>query len=257
MNPPQVFQILSQTEPFFTVSSSDKYRVKEMRKEDELRFWREGREFVEHMLQAVGVQSFHSVLDYGCGLGRLLRCMIQHTDQAHGVDISPRLLEKAALECPAATLHHYDQWIVSPPTVEFSYSAIVFQHIPEPQGLMILEKILNHTQKLCALHIVVANRRHWSLQFLFRLSFVPFFAGLSNWLRGRSWSEPRIPMFCWDIQKIKKVFERTDFQLELHPVSGWADLWESYLFVGRKRNPTAKLSEQRPCHPDQNGVLAC
>jgi len=80
----------------------------------------------------------------------LLRCVVPHTDRAHGVDISPLLLEKAALECPSATLHHYDEWLLSPPIVEFCYSAIVFQHIPESQGLIILEKLLNHTQKACA-----------------------------------------------------------------------------------------------------------
>ena len=120
MNPPQVFQLLSQTEPFFTVSSSRKYRVKRMHDEDRLRFWREGRQFVDAMLSAVAVDRFSSVLDYGCGIGRLLRCMVPHATEAHGVDISPRLLEKAAQECPGATLHHYDQWAVSPPFVEFS-----------------------------------------------------------------------------------------------------------------------------------------
>lgn len=247
MNPPQVFQLLSQTEPFFTVSSSRKYRVRQMREEDQLRFWREGREFVEHMLQAVGVQSFHSILDYGCGIGRLLRCMVRHANEAHGVDISPLLLATAGLECPAATLHHYDQWLLSPPTVEFCYSAIVFQHIPKTQGLAILEKLLNHTQKACALHIVVGDPRHWSVRLLFRLSFAPVMAGLSNWLRGRSWNEPRIPMFCWDIDKVKAVFERTGFDLELHDAPGCVEPWESYLFVGRRRD-RADMSKPRGAH---------
>lgn len=237
MNPPQVFQLLSQTEPFFTVCSSAKYRVKQMRNEDELRFWRGGRDFVEHMLHTVGIQSFNSVLDYGCGIGRLLRSMVPHATHSHGVDISPALLERAAVECPAATLHHYDQWLTSPPQVEFCYSAIVFQHIPEPQGLMILENLLHHTEKACALHIVVGDRRHWSWRLLFRLSFAPVFAGLSNWLRRRSWSEPRIPMFCWDIEKVKAVFERCGFDAELHHAPGCLEsFWENYLFVGRRRH---------------------
>jgi SAM-dependent methyltransferase len=243
MNPPQVFQLLSQTEPFFTVSSSRKYRVKQMGNEDQLRFWREGREFVEHMLKAVAVDSFSSVLDYGCGIGRLLRCMAPRAAQAHGVDISPALLAKAASECPSATLHHYEQWQASPPVVEFCYSAIVFQHIPERQGLAILEKLLNHTQNACALHIVVGDPRHWSIRFLFRLSFAPVFAGLSNWLRGRAWNEPRIPMFCWDINKVKAVFKRTGFDLELRDAPGCAEPWESYLFVGRKRSGANRESK--------------
>jgi SAM-dependent methyltransferase len=239
MNPPQVFEILSETEPFFTVSSSRKYRVTQMRKEDKLRFWEEGREFVEQMLKAVGSDSFNSVLDYGCGIGRLLRWMVPHAIQSHGVDITPALLERAALECPDATLHHYDRWLTSPPRVEFCYSAIVFQHIPEPQGLAILANLLNHTEKACALHIVVGDRRRRSLRLLFRLSFAPVFAGLSNWLRGRSWSEPRIPMFCWDIKNVRAVFDRTGFDLELHQVSGCVEsFWENYLFVGRRRNQT-------------------
>jgi len=43
-------------------------------------------------------------------------------------------------------------------------------------------------------------------------------------------------MFCWDINKVKAVFERTGFDLELHDAPGCAEPWESYLFVGRKRS---------------------
>src|SRR5258706_4561 len=78
MNATQVFQTLSETEPFFTVSSSHRYRQKGMLREDELRFWREGRHCVADVIDFVGQNSFDSILDYGCGVGRLLRCMAPH-----------------------------------------------------------------------------------------------------------------------------------------------------------------------------------
>jgi SAM-dependent methyltransferase len=242
MNPAQVFQTLSQTEPFFTVSSSPKYRRKQMHNENELRFWREGRDCVNEVLDCIGERSFGSVLDYGCGIGRLLRCMAPHARRAHGVDISPVLLAKASEICPDAILSHYNEWLSSAPMVEFSYSVIVFQHIPEAQGLMILARLLKYTQRVCAFHIVIADRRDWITKLLFRLSFVPPFAGLSNWLRGRSWREPRIPMFCWDLEKVKVLFGDAGFKLELFPLPNCVEgFWESYLFVGHR-----DIGEQPP-----------
>ena len=238
MNATQVFQTLSETEPFFTVSSSHKYRRKEMRREDELRFWREGRHCVADVLDFVGQNAFDSILDYGCGVGRLLRAMAPHATHAHGVDICPRLLKKAGETCPQATLLEFDQWIKSAPLVEFSYSVIVFQHIPEAEGLKILEHLLNHTRRLCAFHILVGDRRNWITKSLFRLSFIPLFAGISNWLRGRSWSEPRIPMFSWDRERVEAIFKRARFIIEPCLLENCLEpSWESYLFVGRRCEP--------------------
>ena len=234
MNPAQVFQTLSQTEPFFTVSSSSNYRKRNMHGAVAERFWQEGRDCVQAMFKAVGQNSFRSILDYGCGVGRLLRCTLPHAETAYGVDVSPRLLDKASEVCPSATLMEYKQWLASTPRVEFSYSVIVLQHIPEEEGLVILDRLLNNTEKMCALHIVVGDPRPWVVRQLFYLSFAPFFAGLSNWLRGRAWSEPRIPMFCWNIRNVIARFERAGFQLSILPFPNCVDPWESYLFVGKK-----------------------
>ncbi len=235
MNPAQVFQTLSQTEPFFAVSTSAHYRKRNMADSVRDQFWQEGRDCVDAMLELVGQQSFRSILDYGCGVGRLLRCTVPHANAAYGVDISPVLLKKAAEVCPSARLMEYNQWLADPPPVDFSYSVIVFQHIPEAEGLNILDLLLANTEKACALHIVVGDPRPWLIRRLFDLSFVPFFAGLSNWIRGRAWNEPRIPMFCWDIKKVKVRFQRAGFALSIHPFPNCVDPWESYLFIGNKQ----------------------
>jgi len=236
MNPAQVFQTLGRTEPFFAVSTSIHYRKKNMQGDARERFWREGRDCVKAMLDIVGKHSFRSVLDYGCGVGRLLRCTLPRADVAYGVDVSSAILEKASEVCPLASLMEYNRWVASSPRVEFSYSVIVFQHIPEDEGLVILDHLLNHTENVCAFHIVVGDPRTWLTRMLFELSFAPFFAGLSNWIRGRSWKEPRIPMFCWNIENVKQSFRQAGFDLSIHPFPNCAEPWESYLFVGNKRS---------------------
>jgi hypothetical protein len=236
MNPAEVFQVLGRTEPFFTVSSASQYRKRNMMSSAAQKlFWKEGYDCVQAIFTAVGSCSFRSILDYGCGIGRLLRCVMTHTEIAYGVDVSVPLLEKAAKVCPFAMLMEYEQWLASPPVVEFSYSVIVFQHIPEEEGLLILDKLLRSTEKLCAFHIVVSDPRPWPIRCLFHLSFAPFFAGLSNWLRARPWNEPRIPMFCWNIEKVKTSFKREGFELSIQPFPHCADPWESYLFIGKRK----------------------
>jgi len=236
MSPAQVFQILGQTEPFFAVSTSTHYRKRNMQGAVRNQFWQEGQNCVEAMLDIVGRHSFSSILDYGCGVGRLLRCTLPRADIAYGVDVSPGILAKASEVCPPAILIDYEKWRGIAPRVEFSYSIIVFQHIPEQEGLRILERLLKHTEKLCAFHIVVGDPRPWYIRCLFHLSFRPFFAGLSNLLRGRAWKEPRIPMFCWSIEKVKECFRTAAFDLSIHDFPNCTDTWESYLFVGKRRH---------------------
>jgi SAM-dependent methyltransferase len=53
-------------------------------------------------LRAVGAErAFASALDFGCGLGRLTRALAAHVPHVVGVDISPVMLQRAAVGAPA------------------------------------------------------------------------------------------------------------------------------------------------------------
>ena len=81
-----------------------------------------------------------SVLEVGCGIGRMLKLISQkHQNiQCYGIDASKRMLEEARKFCPES--HYHFSWcdgngtFQHPPIkVDVSFAWLVFQHIPNIQ----------------------------------------------------------------------------------------------------------------------------
>ncbi len=76
------------------------------------------------------------VLEIGCGVGRLLRPLAQRVAAAHGVDISPAMVEQAraaCADCPNLRFSVTDGTLrgFAASSLDLVFSWIVFQHIPE------------------------------------------------------------------------------------------------------------------------------
>jgi ubiquinone/menaquinone biosynthesis C-methylase UbiE len=90
-----------------------------------------------HMKMLSVPQSATSVLEVGCGIGRMLKSIIQmpNVEVCYGYDASKCMIEEAPKYCPnpkvqfrlcdgTGAIKHPD------PLVDFSFSWLVFQHIP-------------------------------------------------------------------------------------------------------------------------------
>lgn len=121
---------------FFFVDDTQRYQGV-----DEERFWAEGDRVVDVLLGMAGVQlrGDETVLDVGCGLGRLSRALSRRVAEVHAIDVSAEMLRRAR-EANAAlgnvTWHQGDGTSLRPVadgTVDGVFSHVVFQHIPDPE----------------------------------------------------------------------------------------------------------------------------
>jgi SAM-dependent methyltransferase len=108
---------------------------------DTERFWAGGEEVLEQMAGAVGapaIQPGDTVLDIGCGLGRLSRQLAARAARVLALDVSAEMLARAG-----ELNGHLDnvQWIhgdgrtlsgVGDRSVDAAVSFVVFQHVPDP-----------------------------------------------------------------------------------------------------------------------------
>lgn len=108
---------------------------------EEARFWEMGREDLDRLLGAVGVelQPEWTVVEIGCGVGRLTRVIAGRTASVKALDVSSEMLaiarnENAALE-NVEWLHGDGVSLagVADSSADAAVSHVVFQHIPDPQ----------------------------------------------------------------------------------------------------------------------------
>lgn len=108
------------------------------------RFWEEGDAALDRVLSMAGceVRPGDSVVDIGCGVGRLTRPLASRASEVWGVDVSEEMLGLARRYNASLQNVH---WVLSDgesltgiadASVDGIVSLVVFQHIPDPQVVM-------------------------------------------------------------------------------------------------------------------------
>lgn len=89
--------------------------------------------------EALRIQPGHLILDYGCGVGRLAKPLIEkHTCAVIGTDISLSMMQLAPDYTRRTTFsivhpHMLDVLNTRGPLFDSAYSVFVIQHVPNPQ----------------------------------------------------------------------------------------------------------------------------
>jgi 2-polyprenyl-3-methyl-5-hydroxy-6-metoxy-1,4-benzoquinol methylase len=142
-------------EPYFGVITDSKFRSSEMTEQTKREFFESGRWHVNYIMQFIHKcvdANFEPkrVLDFGCGVGRLLIPFAGVAKQVFGLDVSPSMLLEAKRNCEAhgVTNAHF---LRSDDTLssliggfDLIHSCIVFQHIPVARGRSIFSRLLHH-----------------------------------------------------------------------------------------------------------------
>jgi SAM-dependent methyltransferase len=91
-----------------------------------------------------------TVLEFGCGVGRLLIPFAKVVDEVVGLDVSPSMLQEARRNCDEHGLRNVrlldsdDSLSTLTESFDLIHSCIVFQHIPAERGRAIFSKLLQH-----------------------------------------------------------------------------------------------------------------
>lgn len=139
--------------PYFGVCSQERYRQDQMTEESREEFFRSGEDDVESWLAYARRHidpDFRPrrILDFGCGVGRLLIAAAKVGDEATGVDVSESMLAEARRNCDErgltnVKLHRSDDRLsLVEGTFDFIYSHIVLQHIPVERGTEIFRRLV-------------------------------------------------------------------------------------------------------------------
>lgn len=142
-------------DPYFGVITDSKFRLSEFNEHSKREFFASGQSHVDLILATIRRYldpSFapKTVLEFGCGVGRLLVPFAGIAESVVGSDVSPSMLLEARRNCDERQLNNVqlipsdDDLSSLTGTFDLVHSFIVFQHIPIRRGRALFGKLLRH-----------------------------------------------------------------------------------------------------------------
>jgi SAM-dependent methyltransferase len=202
--------------PYYGVLGTSRFLNSNLTDESLREFFMSGERHVEHVFEAIRSRiqpgfSPQRILDYGCGIARLVIPFSSHAREVVGVDISPAMLEEARKNCQkyganSARLMHADGfWSLEPASFDFVHSFIVLQHIPVKRGEQIIKKMVSLLMDggIGAIHVTFSNNRSRIRRLLSELPKRSYLInGLLNWSKGYSFGRPGMQMNNYSLNRI-------------------------------------------------------
>jgi SAM-dependent methyltransferase len=144
---------VARTDPYWAVLSHDEFTLGRMTPDVLERFYASGDAEVADLLGLIRSRldpgfAPRVAVDFGCGVGRMLRGLAQHSEQAVGVDVSPTMLELARQRLKEFGVTNVelvlsnDRLSEVPFGIDLVHSTIVFQHIPPSRGYDLFEQLV-------------------------------------------------------------------------------------------------------------------
>ncbi|HEY1269357.1 MAG TPA: class I SAM-dependent methyltransferase [Candidatus Binatia bacterium] len=141
------------TDPYFAVLTQGKYHAAALTPERREEFFESGRAYVAHLFDAIRSRrdpdfAPKRVLEFGCGVGRLVIPLAAVCDTVVAVDVAPSMLAEARANCAARAVRNIEFHLSDDSVAGFGgnydliHSYTVFQHIPVARGEGIFARLL-------------------------------------------------------------------------------------------------------------------
>jgi SAM-dependent methyltransferase len=209
-----IWQGYAVKDAYFAVSTFDKFRSSNIDDAAKAEFFESGRVHVDELWNEFERSSNTElspkrVLDYGCGVGRILLPMARKCEQATGVDISSAMLDETrrnaqAMRVEGVRLQTADEFFAADAdTYDLVHSYIVLQHIDPAIGYQIIDKMLERLEPggFGMLHVTFTDPSSAFQRFRFKVyRDVPGVHRLMNLVRGIK--ERLMPMYEYDRDRV-------------------------------------------------------
>lgn len=172
MSTDEAWEQWGQRDPYFGVITDPKYRRSAISEEAKREFFESGAAHVQYVLTTIRqhIDPYFTprrILDFGCGVGRLVVSFARFADEVIGLDVSRAMLHEAQLNCAERQLQNVqllrsdDDLSTLSGSFDLIHSSIVFQHIPVERGRTILTNLLRHLRPggAAAIHLTYSKIR--------------------------------------------------------------------------------------------------
>lgn len=214
------WEYYGKNDPYFAVVTLDEFRRDNLSEIAKNQFFQTGNEYIEKIWQEIEANfapdfSPERALDFGCGVGRLVVPLAGRCKTIVGVDISEEMLREAARNTRDKQINNTefqqtDEFLQDrKKKFDFVHSFIVFQHINPEIGFSIIKNILEKLEDngIGALHFTYYNPTSAFQAAKFKVyRDYPFVYKIKGAI-FRNGSEPLIPMYVYDLNKLFTILQ--------------------------------------------------
>lgn len=221
----RAWKYFGQHNPYWGVVTSDQYDNKVLTEDAKSAFFDSGHQHVDYLLQTIQRHldpgfTMRNVLDFGCGVGRILIPMAKQCESAVGIDISEAMLAEARENSIKEGVKNILllQGDAALPSIsqkfDLVHSFIVLQHIPPRRGEVIIRQLLDLVAAggVAALHVtyhdIAPTREQWLISLY---KNIPLLFQVRNILKGRPAAEPLMQMNTYDLNQIFELLQSSGF----------------------------------------------
>lgn len=156
-----------------------KYFIRSVHEQSEEEFWKSGRDRRDTHILGINTPRYNQIfnkndpkkmraLDIGCGIGRMLIPISEVFGEVIGIDVSEKMIKLAKKytkdipNCKVIKTSGSDLSIFENDSIDFCYSHIVFQHIPEKEIVINYIKEVSRVLKLgCVFRFQIYGDTEW------------------------------------------------------------------------------------------------
>jgi 2-polyprenyl-3-methyl-5-hydroxy-6-metoxy-1,4-benzoquinol methylase len=212
------FDAFAAREPYFAVLTSPKFLRANFTPERAREFFASGDELVNWILWVIEQRlsphfSPMSILEYGCGVGRLAIPLARRPGSVAAVDRSPVMLDVARLEAGRQGVDHVEflttkELFRSARKFDLIICFHVLQRLLPQEGLGLVEALLDRTASggIAVFHVPfrtsaspLVRAARWTRERL------PIANGVTNLIRGKPFAEPLIPSHTYVLDDVLRA----------------------------------------------------
>ena len=224
MQPDRRWEAFATREPYFAAFPDPRFRSANRTPNHEWEFFDSGDLLVDslfHTIKRKLATDFapESLLEFGCGPGRLAIPFARRVGSVTAVDRSPAMLEAAKREAAKQAVVNIDfkqavDFFAKARKFDLVNCYLVFQRLPPADGLALFRELLGciGSGGIGAFHFLYRSTTPmlvaWTRRIRERLRPVN---GIVNVVRGKPFDEPFIPSYTYDLDDVFRIIDDAGF----------------------------------------------
>lgn len=227
INSDKAWKAYGKKDPYFGVLTHDKFKDENLNEENKKEFFDTGRRYANRIFKLIHKHfdpDFNpsSILDFGCGTGRLTLGFAPNTKRVLGLDVSENMLEEAKINAKNMGQPHIEFALsddslsaVTNEQFELVNSYIVLQHINLERGMKIIKELIDRIKPsgYGVLQMTYTCNKSTKVKIVdfFRYR-IPLVHGLMNVMQNEPYSKPLMQMNSYDMNAVFTLMQQNNIE---------------------------------------------